>query len=271
MALQVSFQQCPLVNESADVTLPIMILFASCSDHFGLKESQRCSYCSCLIHGSSTVLDWDSNQIPLLSLAGPLFSKSHQWNPSQKENIYFSFFSKKNKSHFQVSATVLSFSLYSLLLKWYHILLSQLVSLEPALKQLRSKYLAPSLNTWRVSTFFWNSGDAGTGAHWVLAIYKRKNNKIRTKITGWKGEIRCQIPRLEPWCGADFLLFLGQDFLWYQFLRTFRGLSLLRFFIFGPLIWSCFRNERVSSLWGVNHFEHPYGPLTIQPFFKQGT
>lgn len=198
-----------------------MILFASFLTTLAWR-SLRGVGCSCLIHGSSTVLDWDSNQIPLLSLAGPLFSKSHQCNPSQKENIYFSFFSTKNKSHFQVSATVLSFSLYSLLLKmvlfvflrWFH-------WSQP--RKLRSKYLAPSLNTWRVSTFFWNSGDAGTGAHWVLAIYKRKNNKIRTKITGWKGEIRCQIPRLEPWCGADFLLFLGQVFFVVSISQDFSG------------------------------------------------
>lgn len=184
--------------------------------------------CSCSIHASSsTVLDWDSNQIPLLSLAD-IFSKSHQGNPSQKRKHTSVFFFKKN-THFQVSATVLSFSLYSLLLKWYHILLSQLVSLEPALKQLRSKYLAPSINTWRVSTFFWNSGDAGTGAHWVLAIQEKKqeNPNRNNRMEGWD---TLSNPCLEPWYGADFLLFLGQVFCGINFSGLFGTFSYCAFY-----------------------------------------
>ena len=108
---------------------------------------------------------------------------------SSPKKTYFSFF---QKHYFQISDILLFFSLVSFkmvlpffpeMLPWFFWSLWRFESLEP--QKLRSRYLAPSLNTWRISTFFWNSGDAGTGARGEPAIQEQKQAGFPKK-NGWK-------------------------------------------------------------------------------------
>ena len=131
-------------------------------------------------------------------------------------------------------------------------------SLEP--QKLRSRYLAPSLNTWRISTFFWNSGDAGTGARGEPAIQEQKQAGFQKKKTDGRW-YSLSSSCFEPWQGADFC-----GVSWPSFLVSIsQDLGTLVFWCLLLFFWDRWFSKVCSNVFihfgRVNRFEHPHGLL----------